>query len=550
MTSDMPTLAGLAPALQRSESLTDPGGTTHAPVDGAGKRRTPFRSVLFEEGSDLGTGIVAAPECLKDLNLDQVIGAITAGREEYALRPLFEATLCRPDMVIYRQEVARDVQRSCVAEPIRSFAGKMQATRKCVNAAGKAYYRLQGQRWFLDAVLTYCDAIASLQQMLTPVRLNSAGMTAFYAYLTEYAASSPFVALSTAAEQIQRDLAAIRYCVVIQGSAVTVRSGDADADDYSAEIGKVFARFRTRAENSAPARSSADLETNHVEARILDFVALSYPREFTALTDFQSRNQRFLDETMQRFDREIQFYMAYMEFIAGCRRAGLDFCYPDLSAVEKDVFDRAGFDLALADKLVRAGAPVVTNDFYLSGPERIIVVSGPNQGGKTTFARTFGQLHHLAGLGLPVPGTAARLFLFDRLFTHFEHGESSRDLRGKLQDDLVRMHAILDAASPCSIIVINEIFSSTTLSDALLLGKKVVGRIAALDCLCVCVTFLDELASLDEKTVSMVSTVVPEQPAQRTFKLVRKPADGRAYAIAIAAKYRLTYDCLRERLLP
>lgn len=497
----------------------------------------------------MGTGIVATPECLKDLNLDQVIGAITAGRDEYALRPLFEATLYRPDTVIYRQKVMQDVERSCVAEPIRSFAGKMQATRKCVNAAAKAYYPLQGQRWFLDAVLTYCDAITSLQRRLALVRLNSAGMAAFHAYLAEYAASSPFQALSTEAREIQLDLAAIRYRVVVQGSAVTVRGGDSDAD-YSAEIGAVFARFRSGSPKSALPKPTDGLEMNHVEARILDFVALSHPREFAALADFHSSHQRFVDDTMQRFDREIQFYMAYMECIAGYRRAGLNFCYPDISAVEKAVFDQDGFDLALADKLVRAGSPVVTNSFYLSGRERIIVVSGPNQGGKTTFARTFGQLHHLAGLGLPVPGTAARLFLFDRLFTYFEHGESSRDLRGKLQDDLVRMRAILDVATSASIIVINEIFSSTTLSDALLLGRKVVGRMAELDCLGVCVTFLDELASLDEKTVSMVSTVVPERPAERTFKLVRKPADGRAYAIAIAAKYRLTYDCLRERLSP
>jgi DNA mismatch repair protein MutS len=507
-----------------------------------------FHSILFERTEDSRKKeTLEAPDFFVDLNLDQIIDAITAGKQEYHLKPIFYTSLNDIDAITYRHEIMRDLETDMLLEHIQSFAEKMRVMREYLAQAEQLHYRYQKERWFLDAVEVYCNAVTGLVQDLSLVEVQSRGFLAFREYVTTYAGSNRFTSLLAETKQLQADLATVQYCLLIKGNTIKVRKYEAEID-YSADVEATFAKFKHGAVKDYRVKFRNWSEMDHVEAQILDLVARLYPDIFLHLDDYCTKNGKYLDETIAIFDREVQFYVAYLEYVARFKRAGLKLCYPHMSTTSKDVYDYEGFDIALAYKLINEKAPIVCNDFSLHGKERIVVVTGPNQGGKTTFARTFGQVHYLACLGCPVPGRQAQLFLFDRLLTHFEKEENIQDLRSKLEDDLVRMYQMLNQATPNSLILLNEIFTSTTVNDALFLSKKIMETITQLDALCVWVTFIDELSTFSEKTVSMVSTVVPENPALRTYKIVRRAADGLAYAIAIAEKYRLTYDLLKERL--
>lgn len=509
-----------------------------------------FHSLLFEKTEDrTRKETIETPVFFVDLNLNQVIEAVTAGKQEYNLEPFFYTPLNDIDAIKYRHEIFQDLEDKNLFGHIESFAQKMSAVRRHLALVDKLYFKNHKKGWFLEAAEMYCEAVTDLARDLDFADLKSRGLLAFRAYVMNYASAHHFQSLLTETKKLKADLSTVKYCVILKDLTVRVRKYESETD-YSVEVEQTFDRFKQGAVKDYRVSLHERSGMDHVESQILDCVAKLYPDIFSGLDQFYAHHSHFVDETIRTFDREVQFYVAYLKHIAKIKRAGLKFCYPKMATADKEVYDYEGFDLALAYKLINKNAPVVCNDFFLQDRERIFVVSGPNQGGKTTFARTFGQLHYLASIGCPVPGREARLFLYDRLFTHFEKEEDIKTLRGKLQDDLVRIHAILGQATSNSILIMNEVFLSTTLKDALSLSQKIMERIIRLDLLCVWVTFIDELASFSEQTVSMVSTVVPENPAVRTYKIVRKPADGLAYAISIAEKYRLTYAHIQERIKP
>jgi hypothetical protein len=201
----------------------------------------------------------------------------------------------------------------------------MRAMRNHLAQADKLY-KQQKEAWFVDAVDIYCAAVTSLLRDLSLVDLKSRGFSAFRDYLSKYTQADGFTSLLAETKKLKADLSTVQYCVLIKGDSLKVRKYESEID-YSAEVDETFRKFKQGAVEDYRAKFSTEPAMNHIEAKVLEFVAQLYPDIFLDLDNYCAKNGDYLDETIRIFDREVQFYVAYLEHVAIFKRAGLTFCY-------------------------------------------------------------------------------------------------------------------------------------------------------------------------------------------------------------------------------
>jgi hypothetical protein len=486
---------------------------------------------------------------LEDLHVVRIIDRVLSGREQYRLREFFLTPLGDEDSVAYRQEVFRDLAGGGLRRAVEGFAAAMRSVRSALEQAGRLHCVRQRQAWVLDAAMLYADAVAALAQALEEGSPASRALGEFAARLSDYARSAAFTGLRDEGRSVRAGLGRVRYLLRIKGPTVSVRKPGGEAD-FNARVRDTFARFEQPEGSPVLEQRRQSVEMDHVEEWVLALVAGLYPEEFAALEKFTESHLGFVAPLLESFDREAQFYLAWLEHTEALAREGLPFCFPAVGRSRKQVHALDAFDLALA-QAAEPGSDrrgIVLNPIELGEGERIMVVAGPNQGGKTTYARAFGQLHYLASLGLSVPAREAEVFLPDAVYTHFERGESHADTVGKLHEELLAVHRTLAEATADSVLILNEVFTSTSLEDAVYLGSKVIGQVDRLGALCVCVTFVEELVDASDAAVSVSTRAEPGDPTARTFEFVRRRPDGLSYALALARRHGLDHDTLLERL--
>jgi DNA mismatch repair protein MutS len=181
-------------------------------------------SILLERPAARNkTATTQEPDFFADLNLDQIVASITAGKAEYNLKPFFYAPLSDIDTIRYRHEVMQDLQHDVVYEKVASFAQRMRAVREHVAQADKRYYRYQKESYFLEAVGIYCDAVNCLADDLAVTDLQSRGFLVFREYFNSYSKSEPFTSLFRETNKLKADLSTVKYSLLIKDSSIEVR---------------------------------------------------------------------------------------------------------------------------------------------------------------------------------------------------------------------------------------------------------------------------------------------------------------------------------------
>ena len=266
-------------------------------------------------------------------------------------------------------------------------------------------------------------------------------------------------------------------------------------------------------------------------------------------------------------EREIAFYLGAAQLFERLRERGLPICRPRLAptaARRLQVSRLYNVNLALGSSAERAAA-IVGNDLDMDTNGRILVLTGPNQGGKTTFTRAVGLLQVLAQAGLYAPAEAATVSPADVVGTHFPVDEPGHAEGGRLAEEARRLSAIFAAASEHSLILMNESLASTSPSESLYLAQDVVRGLRLLGARAVFATHLHELGERVDainrevegasRLVSMVAGIESNGAGtdgsgevRRTYRIRPGPPVGLSYARDVARRYGISFEDIRAQL--
>jgi DNA mismatch repair ATPase MutS len=176
------------------------------------------------------------------------------------------------------------------------------------------------------------------------------------------------------------------------------------------------------------------------------------------------------------------------------------------------------YDVCLALVLPQ---PVVANDVHAGG-KALVMITGANQGGKSTMVRAIGLAQLMMQAGMFVGAEAFQASVCAGVFTHYKREEDATMESGKLDEELSRMSAIAERIVPGSLLVCNESFASTNEREGSEIARQVIRAMLAKKIRVLFVTHMYDLAhSLQAQNDDAMLFLRAErqEDGSRTFKL-------------------------------
>ena len=465
-----------------------------------------------DQDFDLAAGLPPGHEDLiQDLELDTLLDAMALGD-----RFLFEisqkvmlASLSDPEAIRYRQRVLAD----CIAEPdvIREMYGIAVAALQ--DKRGMWGFSYLQPHSVLSGAVTQLEALAVRLRQLREVadrhagKFRSEGLTTLFRTL-QHELDDDYL------ETLDRHLKQLRFR---SGELISAQLGrDNSGINFVLRAGGPRRRWKERV-GIAP-RSSYSFSIppqDHGGAQTLSDIT---GRGINGVANAAAQSADHVTSYFTMLRAELGFYVSCVNLRDQLMAADQPVTFPVPSA--RQPLQLSCEDLRDACLALRTGG-VVGNDVDADG-KSLVIITGANSGGKSTFLRSVGLAQLMMQCGMFVAARSFRSSLSEGIFTHFIREEDPTMISGRLDEELGRLSGIADRITPHCLILFNESFAATNEREGSEIGRQVVRALAEAGVRIFFVTHQFDFANSfhRQRPDSALFLRAPRQPdGRRTFKL-------------------------------
>lgn len=451
----------------------------------------------------------------QDLDLNTLYRAMSAG-DEYlydTVKKVVPLSLSDVDEILYRQAVLKDcIEHEAVVRQLYQIAVEaLEVERKTFYWALTASPAsvLHGARDLVQALL---GVLGKLRQVADENlgQFESAGFRRFYGMVREELTDDYFVTIT-------RCLKALKFN---DGVLISARLGRGNKGEHYI-LRKPHEKdpnfFRRLFAKGPPSRTFHIPDRDENGARAIgELEARGINRVANALAQSADHIKSFF--FMLR--AELGFYLGCLNLRNELLRRGMPVCFPaPHPAGEHKLRYRQLYDISLA---LRTDQEPVANDADANGKD-LLVVTGANQGGKSTFLRGVGIAQMLLQAGMFVGANEFEANLATAIFTHYKREEDASMHSGKFDEELKRMSEVVDHMAANGLFLSNESFASTNEREGSEIGGQIVDALLDHHVKIVLVTHLFTLASGLRDTTSSQSMFLRAERRDdgvRTFRLI------------------------------
>jgi DNA mismatch repair ATPase MutS len=280
-----------------------------------------------------------------------------------------------------------------------------------------------------------------------------------------------------------------------------------------------------------------------------------------------SEYQKVGFEEVYSLDYQLEYYLGAVKLIETCRSSGVGMCRPKIlpmserKASFKGIYDLIYFSESRLWNYRHKGSKeqksVVTNDIAFDEQVGFYILTGANNGGKTTFIRAIGICQALAQIGLYVPCESCEISLADYIYTHFPKEEQTGINTSRFTTEIKEFKTISDTITNHSLLIMNESIQSTTPQECIDISAELVHIFCRIGVRGIFATHLLDLAKKAEKfnddsdTHTKIASIVVEvddKTGERLYKIKRGYPSETSYAGAIFEQFGINAEDIAKRI--